>query len=343
MAQPANSLDRYDLATNGDTVREDLTDIIENISPTECPFQANIGRGSASSDKPEWQIDALAAANEDNAHIDGDDFAGDALTDPTRLATYCQISRKDIVVTRRADKTNKAGMKSALAYFVAKAGKELKRDVEARITNNQLPVQGNSTLASETGGADVWLTSNTSNGALGSDPTLSGGIPNAAATPGTEQALSETDILAVIRSCYDNGGNPTMIMMIPEVKQAFSTFMFSSSARIATQYQDQGGNPRGGVTVVGAVDVYVSDFGVLDVVPNRFQTKYAALDVNSSVFLIDPEYWELAYLDGYMTERIAKSGDSSKRMLLVDYALCCKNEAASGVVRAINNDAAMTT
>jgi hypothetical protein len=343
MAQPGEALDRYDLATNGDTVREDLSDIIHNISPTETPFQSNIGRGSASSDKPEWQIDSLATANEDNAHIDGDDFSGDALTDPTRLATYCQISRKDIVVTRRADKVNKAGMKSALAYFVAKAGKELKRDVEARITNNQIPVQGNATLASETGGADVWLTSNTSNGALGSDPTLSGGLPNAAATPGNEQQLSEADLLTVIRSCYENGGNPTMIMMIPEVKQAFSNFMFSSSASLATQNQDHGTKPRGGLTVVGAVDVYVSNFGVLDVVPNRFQTKYAALDANSSVFVIDPEYWEVAYLDGYMTERIAKSGDSEKRMLLVDYGLCCKNEAASGVVRAINNDAAMAS
>jgi len=342
MAQPANAFDRYDLATNGDTVREDLSDVISNISPTETPFQSNIGKGTASSDKPEWQIDSLAAADEDNAHVDGDDFDGDALTDPTRLATYCQISRKDLAVTRRADKVNKAGMKSTMAYMIAKAGKELKRDVEARLTCNQIPVQGDFNTASETGGADVWLTSNTSNGALGSNPTLSGGIPNAAATPGTEQALSEADILTVIRSCYDNGGNPTIIMMIPEVKQAFSAYMFGSSARIATQYQDQGASPRGGLTVVGAVDVYVSDFGVLEVVPNRFITTYA-LGANSSVFFIDPEYWEVAYLDGYMTERIAKSGDSNKRMLLVDYALCCKNEAASGVIRAINNDAAMVS
>lgn len=339
MAQPTNAFDRYDLSTNRDTAREDLSDIISNISPFDTPFTSNIQRGTAENDKTEWQIDSLAAANEDNAHIDGDDFSGDALTDPTRLATYCQISRKDLVTTRRADRVKKAGMGKAMSYMIAKAGKELKRDVEARLLCNQIPVQGNSTLAPETGGADVWLTSNTSNGTLGANPTLSAGIPNAAATPGTARALDESALLQIFRSAYENGGEPNLLMMTPEVKVLFSNYMFSSSSRIATQYQDQGKNPRGGVTAVGAVDVWVTDFTVVEVVPNRFLPETAS-NV-SSVFAIDPEYWELRYLDGYMTENIAKSGDSKKRMLLVDYGLACLNEAASGVYRAVDETTAM--
>lgn len=339
MAQPANSFDRYDLATNQDTVREDLSEAISNISPTDTPFQSNIGKGSAEADKTDWQIDALADSSADNIHIDGDDFSGDALTDPTRLATYCQISRKDIVVTRRADKVNKAGMRTALAYMVAKAGKELKRDVEARLLCNQIPVQGNSTLGSETGGLDVWLTSNTSNGALGSDPTLSGGIPNAAATPGTARALDESSLLGLFKDAYNSGADPSILMMRPEVKVLFSNYMFSSSARIATPYQDHGKDPRGGVTAVGAVDVWVTDFNVVEVVPNR-QQKVTATDT-STVFVLDPEYAETRYLDGYMVERIAKSGDSNKRMLLVDYGLCVKNEAAHAAYRAVDETTAM--
>lgn len=338
MAQPTNTFDRYDLATNRDTARESLSNTIHNISPTNTPFQANIGREGADSDKPEWQIDALATATPDNIHIDGDDFSGDALTDPTRLATYCQISRKDLVVTRRADKVKKAGMKSALAYMVAKAGKELKRDVESRLLINQIPVQGNSTLGSETGGIEVWMTTNDVFGATGASPTLSAGIPNAARTDGTARALDESILLTVVKDCYVAGGEPTILMMTPTVKQLFSLFMFGSGARIATPYQDHGANKKSGITAIGAVDVYVSDFTVMEVIPNRFMD---ATSDESSVLVIDPEYWAVAYLDGYMVERIAKTGDSSKRMLLVDYALCSKNEAASGIFADVDETTAM--
>lgn len=341
MAQPTNAQDRYDLATSGDTVREDLSDIIENIAPTDTPFQANIGRGTASADRTDWQYDTLAAANEDNAHIDGDDFSGDALTDPRRLHTYCQISRKDIVVTRRADKVNKAGMKSALAYQVAKAGKELKRDVEARLLANQIAVQGNSTLPSETAGIEAWIKTNQSAGGLGAAPTLSNttyGTPNAARTDGTARALDESLLLGIVKDCYVAGGEPTILMMTPTVKQLFSLYMFGTSARIATPYQDHGARKTSGITAVGAVDVYVSDFTVMEVVPNRFMDNTSD---ESSVYVIDPEFWELSYLDGYMTQRIAKSGDSEKRMLLVDYALCSKEEAASGIFADVDETTAM--
>ena len=138
------NFDRYDLATSGDNVREDLTDVIYNISPTEVPFQANVGRGSAKQTLHEWQIDELAAVDTSNAAIDGADFGSDSSDESQRIGAYMQISIKYINVSRRANIVNKAGRKSELAYQIAKKGKELRRDVEAIATLNQATLAGNS-------------------------------------------------------------------------------------------------------------------------------------------------------------------------------------------------------
>jgi len=331
------NFDRYDLATSGDNVRESLTDVIYNISPTEVPLQANIARGSTSNTLHEWQIDELAAVDTANAAIDGADFGTDASDEAQRIGVYMQISIKYLAVSRRANIVNKAGRKSELAYQIAKKGKELRRDVEAMACLNNATVAGNSTTASETAGLGAWLKTNTDRGATGTDPALSNttyGEPTTAAGDGTQRALSEATLLGVLKDCYVAGGNPNMIMVGPTVKQRFSNYMFGSSARIATQYQDQGPSRRGGVSVVGAVDVYVSDFTVLDIVPNRFQRE-------RDVWILDTEYWEITYLDGYKTETIAKIGDAERRHILVDWGLKSYNEAASGVVADIDETLAM--
>lgn len=336
----ATNFDRYDLATEGDNVREDLTDVIYNISPTEVPFQSNIGRGSAKQTLHEWQIDALTAPNAANAAIDGADFGADASDPAARIGNYQQISIKYIAVSRRANIVNKAGRKSELAYQIAKRGKELRRDVETIATLNQAGLAGNSTTASLTASLAAWLTTNTNRGTGGTDPALSGttnGFPDTAAGDATAlnlRALSEATLLAIIKDCYVQGGNPNMIMVGPTMKQVVSTYMFSTNSRIATQYQDQGASPRGGVRVVGAVDVYVSDFSILDIVPNRFSRE-------RDVWVLDTEYWEMSYLDGYKTETIAKIGDAERRHILVDWGTCSKNEAASGVVADIDETTPM--
>ena len=350
MAQSSGTLDRYDLNANGDIGREDLTDIVYNISPTECPLMANIGRGVANNTKTEWIVDSLATASSANAHIDGNEFAGGTITAGERLANFCQISKKQIVVSRRANLINKAGRKSELAYQIAKASKELKRDVESVLCANQVASAGDATTAPTTAGLPAWIgvavdsevdTGNTSRGSLGADPVLSGtndGYPSTAATDGTGRALTEAGLLSIIKACYVNGGNPNMIMVGPTVKQLLSQYLFSSSARIATPYQDHG-NAKKGVSVVGAVDVYVSDFGVLDIVPNRFMRQVS--NDYTDCFVLDTEYLEVRYLQGFTTETIAKIGDAERRHILVDYALCVKNPAAHGVYADINDDTAM--
>ncbi len=141
-------------------------------------------------------------------------------------------------------------------------------------------------------------------------------------------------MLGIIGSVYVEGGNPGVIMMHPTVKQKFSQYMFGTSARIATPYQDHGSSKRSGITAIGAVDVYVSDFGVLDVVPNRFQRA-------RDVFILDMDFWQVSYIDGYKTETISKIGDAERRHILTDYTLVSKNEAASGVFADVDPDLAM--
>lgn len=334
------NFDRYDLATSGDNVREDLTDVIYNISPTEVPYQANAGRGTALQTLHEWQIDELETPDTGNAAIDGADFGTDSSDPAQRIGVYMQISIKYLAVSRRANIVNKAGRKSELAYQIAKKGKALRRDVESIATLNQATLAGNSTTASLTAGLGAWIATNTVRGAGGADPALSGGTfgqPTTAATDGTQAALSEADILTVLREAYIQGGNPNMIMVGPTVKQRISNYMFDQAtpqARVATQYQDQGPTNRGGVSVVGAVDVYVSDYTVLDIVPNRFQRE-------RDVWILDTEFWEISYLDGYKTETIAKIGDAERRHILVDWGNSSLNEAASGVVADVDETAAM--
>ncbi len=335
----ADNFDRFDLATEGDNVREDLTDVIYNISPTEVPFQANAGRGNADQTLHEWQIDELADVDLNNAAVDGADFGTDDSDPAQRIGNFCQISIKYIAVSRRANIVNKAGRRSELAYQIAKKGKELRRDVEAIATQSQAALQGNSTTASLTGSLTSWIATNTVRGAGGADPALSGGTfgqpTTNAVDSGTPVALTETNMLQVLREAYIEGGNPNMMMCGPTVKQRFSNYMFGADARIATQRQDQGPVNRGGVSVIGAVDVYVSDFTVIDVVPNRFQRE-------RDFWILDTEYWEISYLDGYKTETIAKIGDAERRHILVDWCLSSHNEAASGVVADVDETVAMT-
>lgn len=331
MAQETGTHSRYDLQTKGENVREELANMIDMISPTDTPFQSMISKENSTNTVKEWLTDSLATADTGNAHIDGDTFSGDALTAPARLQNHHQILRKDMVVTRRAQKVNQAGTKSELSRQIVKGGLELRRDLEAIITNNQAAVIGDDSTAPRLAGLPAWLATNTDRGATGTDPTLSSttyGYPNAAAGDGTDRALSEATLLAVVKDCSVAGGKPTCIMVGPSVKQKLSQYMFGSSARIATPYQDHG-KAKEAASVVGAVDYYTSDFGALEIVYNLFQRE-------DDVFILDKSKWSLSYLDKYKVVDIAKQGDADRKMLVSDVTLCSKNEAASGIVADID-------
>lgn len=336
MAQETGTHSRYDLQTKGENVREELANMIDMISPTETPFQSMIAKETSKNTVKEWLTDSLATASITNAHIDGDQFSGDTLTAPARLQNHHQILRKDVIVTRRAQRVDQAGTKSELSRQIVKGGLELRRDLEATLTNNQAAVIGDDSTAPKFAGIPAWLKTNTDRGATGADPTLSSttyGYPNAAATDGTDRALSEATLLGVIKDCVVSGGNPTCIMVGPTLKQKVSQYLFGSSARIATPYQDHGKEKKA-ASVVGAVDYYTSDFGTLEIVYNLFQRE-------DDCYVLDKSKWSISYLDRYKVQDIAKTSDADRKMLIMDVTLCSKNEAASGIVADVDETAAM--
>lgn len=312
MAQPTNTFDSYDAVGN----RDDLSSIIYNLSPTATPFLTMASKAKAKNTYHEWQTDALAAAGA-NAVIEGDDATLDTTLPTARVGNYTQISDKTVVVSGTQEATDKAGRKSELSYQLAKKAKELKRDMEFVLTGNQASAAGTSTTARTTGSVEAWLTGNVSRGAGGASGGFSAGTV-AAATDGTQRAFTETLLKSVIQSCWQNGGDPSTILVGPKNKAAASAF-----TGIATQYRDnKGAQPA---TIIAAADVYVSDFGEHKIVASRFSRDRSAL-------VLDMEYWGVAYLRPFQSHELAKTGDSVKYQLLAEYALVAKQQAASGVV-----------
>lgn len=317
MAIVANTFTKYSAVG----IREDLANVIFNISPQTTPFISNMTKKKTVKNTFfEWQTDSLAAAAA-NHHIDGDDLASFTAVSPTvRLGNYTQISRKDFVIADNlAGAIDEAGRRSEVAYQLAKKGDELKRDMEHNLCGLSHAANGGSaSVARKTAPLTSWLTSNTSNGTGGANPTLSGGVPNAAPTDGTQRAMTEPLLKSVVQSMYTNGGDPKFLMVGPHVKTVVSGF-----AGIAAQrYQA----PDGPTTIIGAADVYVSDFGSISVVPNRFSRARDA-------YVIDPDMVEMATLRPIQSEELAKTGDAQKHMLLSEYGLQVNNEAGLGVIR----------
>ena len=320
MAQPSNLFDRYD---GTKAVREDLANIIYNISPEDTPFMSSVGRENVSNTYFEWQTDSLAAVDTANAVIEGDDAALDSRAATSRVGNYSQISRKVIGVSGTIEAVDKAGVKSYLSYELAKASSEIKRDMEAMLLANQVAVVGNSTTARRTAGLPAWLRTNTSKGVSGVDPTLSAttdGYPNAARTDGTQRAFTETMLGDAIQQVWAQGGDPKIAMMGPVNKRRASGF-----AGIAANRMNQSSGAAKAYSIVSTADVYLSDFGKVSFVPNRFQRE-------RDVFVLDPQYAAVAFLRNFKTEDLAKSGDSIKKMILCEYGLKVKTERSHAIV-----------
>jgi hypothetical protein len=322
MTAPTNTFQTY----TAKGIREDLANVIYNISPADTPFISNAGKETVSNTYYEWQIDSLAATDSTNAAIEGDDPTIQLSNPTSRVGNYTQISVKTVIVSGTLEAVDKAGRRSELAYQLAKRSKELKRDMETIACSNQAGNAGSSSSARKTAGLEAWLTTNTFRGTSGANPTLSGttsGYPNAGATDGTQRSFTETLVKQMVKSVYVNSvTQPPILMVGPANKQQASTF-----AGIAVnRYQIS--TPKPGA-VIGAADVYVSDFGEVSIVPNRFQRERSAFGFN-------PEYASIVTLRNFQQLELAKTGDSEKRELLVEWGVKIHNEAAHGIVADLN-------
>ncbi len=309
MTQPSSTFDTYDSIGN----REDLSDVIHNISPTDTPFLSACAKAKAEGTLHEWQTDALAAVA-DNKVIEGDEANPDSITATARFGNYCQISDKIPTITGTQEAIRKAGRKSEMAYQIAKMGKEIKRDMEnALVGLNNARVAGSSSVARELASVQAWIATNVDKAVSdGSNPTGDG---TDARTDGTQRAFTETMLKSVLQQVWTSGGDPGTIMVGAFNKRIASGF--TGGATRMDKSEDK--------KLYATVDVYVSDFGEHKIVANRFVRTRDCL-------VLDMEYWKIAYLRPFTTFDLAKTGDTEKKQMLVEYTLQACNQKASGIV-----------
>jgi hypothetical protein len=314
MALPTNTFATYEAVGN----REDLSDVIYRIDPTDTPAMSGFEREKATAVNHEWQTQALAAVDTANAVLEGDDATTDAATPTVRLGNICQISDKVARVTGTQRAVEHAGRDDELEYQEMLKGLELKRDMESILVGtNQAKITGNDSTARKTASVLSWIKTNTSKGSAGgaADPSAADGTGTR--TDGTQRAFTEAQLKSVLQSTWNSGGKPDVIMVGGFNKQVFSTFTGRATPMEDTKSKK----------IVAAVDAYESDFGRLKIVPNRFQRA-------RDVLVLQMDMWAVAYLNGrrIVSIPLAKTGDSDRRQMLSEYALVSRNEKASGGV-----------
>lgn len=316
MAVPTNTVSTVSAIGN----REDLADIIYDISPMDTPFLSEAAKSKASAVYHEWQTDALEAAGANRA-IEGDDATAATFNATTRVGNYCQISRKTISVSGTQRKVDTAGRADEFSYQLAKRGREIKRDMEYALVRNQASSAGGAGTARSLASLESWLATNKTSVGTGTAQTTPGFSSGTAVAP-TDSSVAGSFTKAaldrVIEMCWTEGGDPKIIMVGPHNRTQLSGF--SGISTLQTQ-----ANANQDVTLMGAVDFYKSNFGILKVVPNRFQR-------DQTVFVLDMEYLGVATLRNMEQTPLAKTGDADRSMLLTEFTLVVKNQKASGKV-----------
>jgi len=318
MSNPVGTFQTYQAIGN----REDLEDVIYNISPTETPFMTSAARSKATFTKHEWQTDSLKAAVTSNQAVEGDTPSNTTVTPSARLFNYTEIATYAFNISGTQQAVRPAGRAEEMAYQLVKYGKVLKRDMESALTNKNCAAAGTSGAARVSASLESWMSTNW---------TTNASSPASAASPGfsTVGAVSPVDgsvpatvtaalVQAIIKQCWTAGGSPDIIMCGPYNKVKISSF-----AGILTNTIQQ--SAKGPATIIAAADAYQSDFGLLRVVPNRFSR-------DRTIEVLDMDYWSVAYLRPFQQFPLAKVGDSDQRQLLAEYTLVSRNEAASGKV-----------
>lgn len=304
--------------SNTSGLAEDFEDIIFNVSPTDTPLLTLAKRKKATGRYHQWQEDSLATASSNKAE-EGADASYATAAGTTTLGNFCQISTKTVDISRTLDIVHKYGRKSEVAYQLMKRGKELKRDMEFTLCRNQASTDA---TARATAGWETMISGNLvrANSGETADYSVRGFSAASWTAPedGSLVAFTEAQLVSALGLAWEDGGDPTVIMMSKANKNLFNAF-----TGIATKYNEVKGTNQ--AVVSGAADVYVSSYGNHTVKLNRYMR-------NEAVFCIDPEYISVAYLDGIKKTPMAKTGDSERHLLTVEYALVCDNRDAHATI-----------
>lgn len=315
MAVPANTTQTFAMVG----IREELSDIINMIDQFETPLYSKFKKGSCENRTPEWQILARRAANAANAVIEGNDATNIATTQPVRVKNVVQLFEGTVQVSDTSMAVKTAGRANEMDFLIGMEGAALKTDMEARISGNFASVLGAAGVAGQMAGVESWITSNDNRGATGVDGGYQTGTGLVtAATDGTQRAFTEALLKTTIATCWSTGAKVPMIVLGATNKQTMSTFTGIAQNTNEVKSSDK-------VTIVGAADVYVSDYGKHMIVASRFTR-------NRSALLIDPEYWEVSFLQPFKRKKLATNGHNEREMLRAECTLKSLNQAMSGIV-----------
>lgn len=312
MAQPTNTFDSYDAKG----IREDLQDVIYDVSPEETPFYTKCAKAKASNTLHEWQTDALRSSAE-NAHIQGDDTTAEARSATTRLGNYTQIFKNAVSIPGTDSGLNKAGRAREMAYQVLKIAKEQKLDIEKALFANQARVSGNSTTAPKLAGAPAWLVTNTNfqSGNSGADPTGDG--TDARTDDTVPTAFSQAKFDSVMQSIWEEGGKPDTVYLSAFQMNVALGFTGNNNQRSNITAADE--------RVIKHMSVYVTPWGTVEFIPSRENR-------SRDIFVMQDDMWAVGVLRPTRNTELAKTGDNEKRQIITELTLICKNEKASGGV-----------
>ena len=315
MAAPTNAL--LEAATVG--VREDLENDIYRVAAEETPFSNNIGKMKIKGTYHEHQTEDLATPDATNAQLEGDDVGNvDAAHTTVRVSMRPQIFRKTGAVSRTNQLTDRAGREDTLDEQKMIKGIELRRDCEKRVIGNFASNAESGSTPRRTAGALAWIADHDSFGSGGASGGYSSG-DTAAATDGTARAFSESLVKSVLATAFGNGARMSQAYMSGTHKQEFSAFSGIAETRVTTSAAKQ-------TKIIGAADVYVSDFGNITLIPHAY-------GLTQDCLLIDPSGWAIGTYDGVKTEPLAKSGDSDKFLMTAEKGLICKNQRKGAAIR----------
>ena len=312
-------------------MREDLSNTIYNIAPTETPVVSSIGKTKATATLHEWQTDTLGAAA-NTALVEGADAAAFTAVPTVRATNRTQIMGKTVNITGTLDSVDTAGRKTSTAYQLAKAGQELKRDIEFAILGNIAPVTSASSTAPKMASIQTWLRTNWTSVGTGSPAAPAsppGSAIRTATSTSTTAAFTEASLKTAMKAAFNAGGTPTMLVVPPNQKVKVSAFAGIAENRVSTP---NSGSTTKAAAIVGAADVYLSDFGMLSVIPERFMTSDYASNNGEQALILDPTMLALATLRPFQSTLLAQTGDAEKHQMLTELTLQVSNEAAHAIV-----------
>lgn len=314
MAQPVNTLDSYDV--NG--IREDLSDVISNISPDETPLYSACAKVSAKNTFHEWQTDGLRASA-DNAHIEGDDTIAEARAVTVRLGNYTQIFKNAVTVPGTDISLDKAGRDREMAYQVIKIVKEQKLDIEKALFANQARSAGSSAAPRRLAGIPAWITSNvnfqTGGSPSGANPTGDG--TNARTDNSVLTAFSQAKFDDVMQKAWLSGGKPQTVYL--------SSFQMNVAQGFIGNNNQRSNLDANKNMVRNYMAMYATPWGEVTFKPTRENR-------SRDVFVMQDDMWAIGMLRPTFNTELAKTGDNDKRQVITELTLICRNQAASGAV-----------